>query len=61
MLKPFTLILLLSTYLWLHWVFAAACGLSAVAVFWLLIAMASLIEEHRLWGTRASTVVARRP
>ena len=39
----------------------ASEGYSLVAVLWLLIAMASLIEEHRLWGTRASIVVARRP
>lgn len=36
-------------------------GYLLVAVPWLLIALASLIEEHRLWGTRASDVVARRP
>ena len=49
MLKPFTLILLLSAYLWLHWVFAAACGLSAVAAHRPLTAVVSLAAEHRLW------------
>ena len=44
-------------FIWLHWVFVAACGLSLVvasrgysfiAVCKLLIAMASLVAEHRL-------------
>ena len=43
-------------YFWLHWVFIAAHGLSVVAasrgysvvVCGLLIAMASLVEEHQL-------------
>ena len=45
-------------YLWLHWVFVAACGLSLVAasgggllfivVRRLLIAVASLVAEHGL-------------
>ena len=33
---------------WLCWVFVAACGLSLVAVSSLLIAVASLVAEHRL-------------
>ena len=49
--------LLIYFYFWLHWVFAAAPGLSLivasgglllVAVHELLIAMASLVAEHRL-------------
>ena len=49
--------LLIYFYFWLHWVFAAAHGLSLivasgglllVAVHELLIAMASLVAEHRL-------------
>ena len=41
-------------YFWLHWVFAAACGLSLVVasgdyvVHGLLIAAAFLVAEHRL-------------
>ena len=44
-------------YFWLHWVFVAACrlfsscveqGLLFVAVHGLLIAVASLVAEHRL-------------
>ena len=33
-------------YLWLHWVFVAACSL--VVVLGLLVAAASLVVEHRL-------------
>ena len=35
-------------YLLAGWVFVAARGLSLAAVHWLLIAMVSLIEKHRL-------------
>ena len=35
-------------YFWLHWVFVAARGLSLVAARGLLIAVASLVVEHRL-------------
>ena len=38
-------------YLWLYWVFVAARLL--------LIAVASLVAEHRLWDTRAPVVAAR--
>ena len=55
-------------YFWLRWVFIAArafssCGergLLFVAVRGLLIAVASVVAEHGLYGTRASVVVARR-
>ena len=39
--------LVLFIYFWLCWVFVAACGLSPVAVSGLLIAVASLVAEHR--------------
>ena len=54
--------------LWLHWVFFAARGLSLVAVsgsllfiagLGLLIVVASLVVEHRLWGEWASVVAAQ--
>ena len=35
-------------YFWLLWVFVAAHGLSLVAASGLLIAVASLVAEHRL-------------
>ena len=38
---------------WLCWVSAAARGLSFDAVRGLLIAVASLAPEHRLWATQA--------
>ena len=34
-------------YFWLCWVFVAVCGLSLVVVSRLLIAVASLVAEHR--------------
>ena len=46
-------------YFWLHWVFFMTCrlslvaaskGSSLVAVCGLLIAAASLVADHRLWG-----------
>ena len=46
-------------HLWLHWVSFAARGLSLIAVHELLIAVASLVEEHRLSGVRALVAVAR--
>ena len=55
-------------YFWLHWVFAAVCGLSLVVASRELLflvalghltAVASLVVEHRLWGSRASVVVTR--
>ena len=36
----------------------AVSGGYAIAVLWLLIAVASLMVEHGLWGTRASVVAA---
>ena len=54
--------------MWLRWVSVAACGLSLVvgnrdyslgAVRELLTAVAALVMEHGLLGTRASVVVAR--
>ena len=51
--------------LWLHWVFIAVRLfsshhepglLSLVEALWLPIVVASLVAEHRLWGTRASAV-----
>ena len=46
----------INLFIWLHWVFVAACGLSlvvasggySVEVRGLLIAVASLVEEHGL-------------
>ena len=35
-------------FLWLYWVIVAPCGLSLVAMCGLLIAVASLVAEHRL-------------
>ena len=35
-------------YIWLHWAFIAAHGLSLAVVRGLLIAVASLVAEHRL-------------
>ena len=47
-------------YFWLHWAFVAACGLSLVAVsrayslvHGLLSVVASLLEDHGLYGTWA--------
>ena len=60
--------LLLFIYLWLHWVFFAACGLSLAAVsrgllfivvLGLLTVVASLVVEHRLWGEGASVAAAQ--
>ena len=53
--------ILLFVYFWLHWVFIASCRLSLVTasrgyplvVRGLIIAMASLVVEHRPWGARA--------
>ena len=54
-------------YFWLCWVSVAARGLSLIAahggfsltaVCRLLIAVASLVREHRLWGTRTAVVAA---
>ena len=54
---------------WLHWVFivahrlslvAASGGYSLVVVHGLLIALASLVAEHGLWGTWASVAVSYR-
>ena len=53
--------ILLFVYFWLHWVFIASCRLSLVTasrgyplvVCGLIIAMASLVVEHRPWGARA--------
>ena len=39
-------------YLWLHWIFVAAPGLSPVAVHWLLVVVASSAEKHRLQKCR---------
>ena len=59
----------LFVYFWLCWVSVAACGLSLVlesrgcslvAACRLLTAVASLVAEHRLWGTQASVVSACR-
>ena len=59
--------MLLFTYFWLRWVLVAAHrlplvvvnrGYSLVAVSGLLIAVASLAMEHRLWGAWASVAVA---
>ena len=59
----------LFTYLRLHWDFVAACrlslaaakrGLLFIAVGQFLIAVASLVAEHLLQGTRASIVAACR-
>ena len=56
------------TYFWLRWVLVAAHrlplvvvngGYSLVAVSGLLIAVASLAMEHRLWGAWASVAVAQ--
>ena len=53
---------------WLCWIIVAACGLSLVAAsrgyslvatHRLLIAVASLVVEHRVWGPQTSGVVAR--
>ena len=44
-------------FFWLHWVFIAVNGLSLVTVFRLLIIVASLVEEHRFSGVRASVAV----
>ena len=56
-------------FFWLHWVFIAACELSLVAVsggysllrlLRPLIAVASQVTEHGLWGTQTSAVVVHR-
>ena len=56
----FFLIIYLFIYFWLHWVFIAVCsvslvveneGCSPVMVCGLLVAVAALAREHRLWGT----------
>ena len=56
-------------YFWLCWIFIVAHGLSLVvmsggcslvALHGLLIVVASLVAEHRLWGTGASGVAAYR-
>ena len=53
--------------MWPCWVFLAVHRLSSdvasleyslVVVLWLLTAVASLVEEHRLWGMWTSVVVA---
>ena len=45
-------ILKLFIYFWVHWAFSCCSeqGLLFVAVRRLLIAVASLVEEHRLWA-----------
>ena len=43
---------------WWRWVFGAAGGVVSFAALGLLIAGAPPVEEHRLWGTRASVAVA---
>ena len=43
---------------WLRWVFGAAGGVVSFAALGLLIVGAPPVEEHRLWGTRASVVAA---
>ena len=54
----------------MHWVFVAAHrlsvvmvnkGYSVVAVWRLLIVVASSVTEHRLWGLWASVAVTHRP
>ena len=45
---------------WVHWVFVAACRLSLVVASRLLIAVASLVAEDRLWGLRPFVVAACR-
>ena len=52
-------LLILFIYLWLHWVFVAARGLSLVAVCGLLIAVASLVAEHGLQGFSSCGMGAR--
>ena len=49
----------LFVYFWPCWVFVAAFEPSLVAVPMFLIAVTSLLEERRLWGTWASVVAAR--
>ena len=60
--------LLLFIYLWLHWVFFAACGLSLAAVsrgllfivvLGLLTVVASLVVEHGLQGVQSPAFVAQ--
>ena len=48
-----SLLLLLFVYLWLGSVFRCPVGFSLVAVRQLLIAVASVVAEHRLPGTQA--------
>ena len=59
----------LFVYFWLCWVLVAvrelylvavSGGCSLVAVCSLLVAVASLVAEHRLWGARASVVAVRK-
>ena len=64
------LFIYLFIYLWLCWVFVAVCGLFSscgewgllfIAVHGLLIAVASLVAEHKsALGERTSVVVAHR-
>ena len=44
-------------FFWLHWVFAAAPGLSLIAVSELPVKVASLVAEHGLQGVWPSAVV----
>ena len=46
-------------YVWLCWVFVAACELFLVAVPGLLISVASLVAEHRFHSMQTSVVVVR--
>ena len=46
-------------YVWLCWVFIAACELFLVAAPGLLISVPSLVE-HRFHGTQTSVVVVHR-
>lgn len=46
--------LCLFIYLWLPWVFLAAHGLSRVAMYGLLVAVASLTSEHGLFSSCGS-------
>ena len=45
-------------YLWMLWVSVAVHGLSPALEWGLLEGVASLVAEHRLWGTEASVAVA---
>ena len=55
-----TFIIFLLFYFWLHWVSVLHEGFILAAGCVLLIAMASLVAEQELYGTRASVAVAHR-